>query len=262
MKFKITGDTHADFSRFYFNDREDAENPSCAYIVLGDGGVNFISERSDKIKYELSSFPCRFYFVRGNHDRRPQDMGIELMFDKDVDGWVYCEPEYPNIRYFKDFGIYNLNGYSCAVIGGAYSVDKWYRLQRKWTWYDNEQLSEDEQNDCFELMKNKHFDFVFSHTCPFNYRPTDLFLNSVIQSEVDTSMEMFLNKLKDNITYNTWLWGHYHGDRIEVPHCELMYHDIDDLDSIYNRWKTYDNTGELPWYIKKSPKFYMYDRKE
>jgi hypothetical protein len=40
------------------------------------------------------------------------------------------EPDYPNIKYFEDGNAYEICGKSVLVIGGAYSVDKWYRLNR------------------------------------------------------------------------------------------------------------------------------------
>ena len=35
--------------------------------------------------------------------------------------------------------IYNINGKSILVIGGAYSVDKEYRLLKGWSWFKDEQ---------------------------------------------------------------------------------------------------------------------------
>ena len=82
---------------------------------------------------------------------------------------------------------------------------------------------------------HKSFDFVFTHTCPKDWQPTDLFLGSVDQSTVDSSMELWLDILKDKIGWNIWLWAHYHVDRIECPHCEIYYNDIENLDVIYKR---------------------------
>ena len=63
--------------------------------------------------------------------------------------------------------------------------------------------------------------------------------------------------MKDIIGWGVWLFAHYHGDRLERPHVEMYYNDIESLDTIYKRWKKYDDTGELDWYLAKSPKFYM-----
>ena len=43
-------------------------------------------------------------------------------------------------------------------------------------------------------MEGQHFDFVMTHTAPYNSRPVDKFLDCVDQSTVDTSMEEWLEE--------------------------------------------------------------------
>lgn len=272
-KFYITGDCHGVFTRFKnlpeFNTQE-----TIGIIVLGDFGVNFfLNKTDDKKKKELSTnYPnFIFYCVRGNHEARPQGLGnMEYKYDPEVDGMVWMEEDYPNIRYFKDYGIYTINGYICGIIGGAYSVDKWYRLARfgihnktdygynnpkKTGWFPDEQLSTEEMEACSYLFKNQDFDFIFSHTCPYSWRPVDMFLSGVDQSSVDSSMELWMDKLKEQCKWKYWLFGHYHADRMERPHVEMFFNDIEKLDDVAARWEHYDEMGELDWWIKKSPNF-------
>lgn len=82
-----------------------------------------------------------------------------------------------------------------------------------------------------------------------------MFLPLVDQSTVDNSMELWMDELKDQCEWNIWIWGHYHADRVERPHVEMYYHDIDELEVIYDRWRRYDATGKLDWWIIKSPNF-------
>ncbi len=82
-----------------------------------------------------------------------------------------------------------------------------------------------------------------------------MFLHGVDQSKVDNSMEVWLEEVKNNITWFIWLYGHYHADRIEQPYVEQYYRNIEELTNIYDRWKAFSQTGELPWYINKSPNF-------
>jgi len=55
---------------------------------------------------------------------------------------VFFEEEYLNIFFAKDGEIYNINNKKTMVIGGAYSVDKYYRLGRGYSWWEDEQPSE------------------------------------------------------------------------------------------------------------------------
>lgn len=270
----IRGDTHGQF-QWMTNGCLDKYKPEeTAIIILGDAGFNFYLNKNDeKLKREVNNKGYIFYCVHGNHEARPQDIkNMELIYDEEIHGNIYMQSEFPNIHYFMDYGIYKINRYNVAVIGGAYSVDKWYRLSRfgirskldadyinskKTGWFPNEQLSTKEMLQCFDLLKDKKYDFIFSHTCPYSWRPTDLFLSGINQDEVDTSMEKFLEDIKNNCTYYVWCWGHYHADRIERPHAEMYYNDIEDLNTIQFRWARYDETGDIDWWLNKSPNFYI-----
>lgn len=271
----LTGDTHggmATISRVGNINRNVTCTPEeTAVIILGDAGLNFYLNNTDK-KYKklLNSQGYHIYCVRGNHEERPENLGYELGYDPEVFGLVYHDPDFDNIKYFVDGGEYQIGKYSALIIGGAYSIDKWYRLARagyapeeaetanpkKCGWFKDEQLTGDECGDIWDKVQGKHYDFVFTHTAPLDWEPTDLFLNGIDQSTVDKSMEVWLNKLKDCFTWGVWLFGHYHADRIERPYVEQFYQEYEDIDTICARWDKYKETGELDWYLPKSPNFY------
>ena len=148
---------------------------------------------------------------------------MKLVKDDNVDGPVWIEEEFPRIRYFCDWGIYTIGDFKTLVVGGAYSVDKHYRLARGWRWFEDEQLKPFEMEACYRSSAHWNFDLVLSHTCPYSWRPIDLFLRGIDQSTVDNSMELWMDKLKDNINWGIWLFGHYHADRLERPHVEIFY---------------------------------------
>ena len=50
---------------------------------------------------------------------------------------------FSNILFAKDGEVYSFDGYKCMVIGGAYSVDKHYRLANGWSWFSTEQPSDE-----------------------------------------------------------------------------------------------------------------------
>ena len=204
----------------------------------------------------------RVYCVRGNHEERPENLGYEVTWDEDVHGNVYMDPDNANIRYFMDGGEYNINGHSVLTIGGAYSVDKYWRLQRAAAagqsfsgWFKDEQLTQEEMDVITAKVIDKEFDFVFTHTCPFSWEPTDLFLGCVDQSTVETGMELWMDELRKHIGFGVWCFGHFHADRVERPCVEQFYWDYEDMEVIWNRWhgqKTWNNE----WWLDKSPMFY------
>ena len=202
----------------------------------------------------------RIYCVRGNHDARPQNVSdMKLIYDEDVQGEVYMQGRWPQIRYFKDWDIYTIGQFKAAVIGGAYSVDKWYRLQNNYVWFKDELLTEEEMISCTQELTNAEVDFVFTHTCPICWEPRDLFLNSIDQSQVDKSMELFLEEIAKCFNWKIFCFGHFHADRIERPYVEQFYRDTENIDDLWLRWKNYEETGELDWWLDKSPSFHMID---
>ena len=266
----LRGDTHGNFT-WMTNGCLDRYNPEeTAIIILGDAGFDFYLNKTDeRKKKEVDARGYYIYWLRGNHEARPSDVdGYKLVYDDKVKNCVWYNPQFPHLRAFCDWGIYQFGQYFAAVIGGAYSVDKYWRLQRacmteeennskKTGWFANEQLTEEEMQLAEEYLKYKKVDFVFSHTCPYSWRPTDLFLSGVDQSKVDNTMELWMDSLKNMFQWNIWCFGHYHADRLERPHVEQYYNDIESLDFIINRWNKYDKTGELEWWLNKSPNFYM-----
>lgn len=255
MNFLITGDTHRVFTRF---DSIKAMPSDTAIIILGDVGLNYTLDKND---YDTKAALCRkypftFYCVRGNHEARPEDVPtMELVYDEEVDGLVWQEPDFPRIKYFTNWGVYTIDGLRTLVIGGAYSIDKYWRLQNGQKWFANEQLNQEERNACWlKATQLKQFDMVLAHTCPLSLQPTDLFLRGVDQSLVDSSMEEWMEQLFRTIKWKIFMFGHYHADRIEWPHVEQFYTEIEPLQDILYRWNCYDETGELDWWLPLSPR--------
>lgn len=257
----VQGDIHGDaraiaLPKYYYHSKTNV-------ILLGDAGFNYyLDERDNKTKSLLAKlYPnATFWCVRGNHEARPEDIStMKKVYNEIVNGYVYEEERYPHIKYFMD-GEYQIGGYHCLVIGGAYSVDKEYRLMRGWQWFANEQLSQGEMEMIEKEVSNQTYDFIFTHTCPLDWEPTDLFLHMIDQSKVDKSMEKWMNHLKNDcgLTWkHAWCFGHYHGDQAVRPHVDMYYRDSESLKEIEARWKDYDESEELNWWIDKSPNFYM-----
>ena len=259
----ITGDCHGrvEGRLAYIKETMPEYDPNeTAVIILGDVGFQYYKNKKDlKLKHQAAQFGYTLYCLRGNHEDRAMNMkDYVLSYDENVDGYVIYEEEFPNIRYFMDYvAEYKIMGKKILCIPGAYSVDKWYRLQNDWQWFAQEQLTEEEMKYAEERFSGKYYDFVFSHTCPISWEPKDLFLSMADQSTVDKTMEVWMDKFKEKILWKHWAFGHFHADRIERPYVEQFYTEVEDLESIIARWDKYTKTKELDWWLPRSPNFYM-----
>lgn len=222
----LTGDTHGRFDRvvdFCLSKGLTREN---TFIILGDVGLNYFGDGRDALnKQFLSELPVTFFCIHGNHEMRP---GSELGYERRRyrGGQVWVQPEYPNIMFAVDGEIYHFCGYSCLVIGGAYSVDKYYRLARGWNWWADEQPSLETKAKVERVLSERDWqvDIVLSHTCPLCYEPVEAFLPSIDQSTVDKSTEQWLGEIERRLHYERWYCGHYHIEK-EIDKLRFLFND-------------------------------------
>ena len=77
MHFYITGDTHRSFDRiedFCYGYETTTED---VMIILGDAGINYWLDLSDKeLKGRLSEMDITFFCVHGNHEARPWEVSM------------------------------------------------------------------------------------------------------------------------------------------------------------------------------------------
>lgn len=188
-------------------------------IILGDVGANYFGDERDvQLKKEFARLKPTILCIHGNHEMRPWNIPTYKIKEWHG-GTVWYEEEYPNILFAKDGEIYDIEGTKHLVIGGAYSVDKYYRLNRGYGWWENEQPSEEIKQYVEQQIKEKEFDVILSHTCPFKYEPVEIFLPGIDQGTVDTSTEEWLDKIEEMVDYKAWYCGHWHiNKRIDKMH--------------------------------------------
>ena len=199
-------------------------------VILGDVGVNyFLDERDESIKHLLNNVGIDILCIHGNHEIRPSTIPT-YKFQNWKKGKVWCEEKYPNLKFAKDGEIYHIEGRRYIAIGGAYSVDKYYRQARGLSWWDDEQPSDEIKAYVEKQLSKGTFEIILSHTCPYKYEPTDMFIPGLDQSQIDKSTEEWLDMIEDKYPYSAWFCGHWHTDR-----------QVGKLHFLYDTWETTDN---------------------
>ncbi len=224
----ITGDTHRDFKRIvlfcykYNTSKEDI------LIILGDAGINYYGKLDNELKEHLNSLPITLFCIHGNHENRPENI-LTYQQKQFLGGQVYVEEKYSSIIFAKDGETYNFGNIKVLVIGGAYSVDKYYRIAHDCNWWQDEQPSKKvKQKILDKIQTNNTFDIVLTHTCPYKYIPREVFLPGINQSTVDNSTEHFLDKVEKRLNYKKWYCGHYHTNK-KIDKLEFLFEDIKEL---------------------------------
>lgn len=221
----ITGDKHGDFEEVDLFCRQWQTRRSDLLIVLGDAGINYFQDaRALAMKQHLAQLPITLFCVHGNHEARPERVPGYVLRE-DFGGQVYVDPRFPNQIFPVDGAIYTLGGHRVLVIGGAYSVDKFYRLRNRWTWFEDEQPSAaiKARTEAALAAEGWRVDAVLSHTCPFSRIPHDKLPPLGFNEEVDQSTERWLEQVRRRLTYRRWFAGHYHIDR-EVDDFVFLFH--------------------------------------
>ncbi|MBR3600636.1 MAG: metallophosphoesterase [Lachnospiraceae bacterium] len=228
--FYITGDTHGEFDRIEEFCNDYCTSQDDVMIILGDAGINYyLDERDERLKDDLVQLPITLFCIHGNHEERPEEIGTYEEVEWNG-GIVYMEPEYPNILFAKDGEIYNFGERTGIVIGGAYSVDKYYRLAKGLPWFDTEQPTEDTKAYVIKQLDKVDWgvDYVFTHTVPEFYEPTWAYLPTIDQSTVDKSTEKWLDEIERKLNYEHWYAGHWHVEHQEAR-VRMMFEEIEEL---------------------------------
>lgn len=167
----FTGDVHGNIKGLLYRlDRMGIPHtPDQIIVLLGDVGVNYLQNTADYVNKKRLQDSGRTYFcIHGNHEMRPESIAS---YQEQLGnfGMVYVEHEFPNLQFAKDGELYNLEGYKTLVLGGAYSVDKFYRLECGARWFADEQITPERRKAILEQITTfGQLDLVLSHTCPYS----------------------------------------------------------------------------------------------
>lgn len=223
----VTGDTHGSYRRLrrFFNRKPVGKDD--ILIVLGDTGLNYYGDDRDvPHRKSAARLPLTLLCLRGNHDRHPASLPANRA-EKRFGGLVYADEQYPDVLFAEDGEIYCMEGKSVLTIGGAYSIDKQWRLQHGYNWFSDEQIS----SVCMRGIEDRlaamnwQVDTVLTHTCPLRYEPVEAFYKHIDQSGVDKRMEVWLDSIEERLSYRQWLCGHFHIDK-QTGKVRFLYRDV------------------------------------
>ena len=227
--YYISGDIHGCVEEVISFCERNKLSSDDTIILLGDVGLNYFGNENGDRKRKMALNVCgaKILCIHGNHEMRPETISTYRK-DEQYGGIVYVEDDFPNVAFAIDGNIYNFNGITAIAIGGAYSVDKYYRLAHNLQWFSDEQPSDDIKQKVESTLNDFGWkiELVLSHTCPAKYIPTECFLPMIDQRTVDNSTEKWLDVIEDKLQYDKWYCGHWHIDK-KIDKIRFMMHDYE-----------------------------------
>ena len=118
-----------------------------------------------------------------------------------------------HILHLMNGQIFEIDGKSFFIMGGATSVDKIYRTEHE-TWWEEEEPSEEDYQTAWDNLgqRGNQVDYIITHTIPENVRKT-AFAPMKNFVEYESRVERFLNVILNEVEYRKWFAGHIHIDR-------------------------------------------------
>ena len=232
MSIYITGDTHGTFDLrkvvYFFKGREEEFSRDDYLIICGDVGVcGFMASDEAKTRDILRNLPVTVLFVDGNHEN------FEQLNSYAVEIWNGGKVHFieSNIIHLMRGQVFEIDGKKFFTFGGAYSVDKFYRLSRGYGWWSDEQPSEEIKQYVEQQLKENAIDVVLSHTCPFKYEPVEEFLPGIDQNTVDDSTEKWLDVIEETTDYMAWFCGHWHTNK-RIDKMHFLFHQFESSEKL------------------------------
>lgn len=222
----LTGDIHGAPRRIVKFAKKMHISRNDTIVILGDVGANYhLNFFDNECKQLLNSIGATIFCIHGNHECRPEHIPSYHLKEWNS-GKVWVEDAFPHVLFAKDGEIFNIEGHRFLVIGGAFSIDMFWRIKNGAGWWPDEQPSDEIKTFVEAQIASNEVDIVLSHTCPRKYEPTEVFLPGVDQSSVDKDTEDWLNSIEEKIDYKAWYCGHWHTDKR-----------IDKMHFLFNSWE-------------------------
>lgn len=142
------GDIHGDFSIFDF--MKDKVAPNDTIIQVGDFGFY-----PETLEYWKNDFPCKVFAIEGNHE----DFNLIRSFNSTL-------TEVRNKLFYVPRGtVLEIEGKLIGFLGGAESVDKFWRKENV-SWWPQERVTDADLDNLIANVSGRQLDVLVTHAPP------------------------------------------------------------------------------------------------
>lgn len=217
----VRGDTHGEESQFTEQAMPGENSWTAEDILLIAGDFGCVFQGEDRYLSEhnklnaLAKKPYRILFVDGNHEGFP----FLKAYPEEIQYGAPVRKIRDNIFWLQRGYIYDIEGQSVFVMGGAHSMDKAFRMKYfevcgEKIWFEEELPSNEEYQRAIANLRehNMEVDYILTHTAPRTIIPR---LIHAAPDMTDAELTGFLDWVYHEVKFKKWYFGHFHED-IEI----------------------------------------------
>lgn len=221
----VTGDTHGEQARFSPAAMPDEKNfgQGDTLIICGDFGYIFeASEREDAFLDALAEKPYMICFCDGNHEN------FNALYAYPREEWHggFVHRIRRNILHLMRGQIFEIEGKRIFTMGGAYSIDRYMRLEGFSFWRE-ELPTNDEYRTAAQNLEEvgKRVDYIITHTAP-----REIIRRMGKYPDMhDAELTGFLEWVMYEIEFKRWFFGHWHQDTAIDDRFRALWFDVEKL---------------------------------
>lgn len=187
-------------------------------IVTGDFGYVMRGEQNNLPERNtlnaLAKKPYTILFCDGNHEgfdylvKYPEEMRYGAPVRRIRDNVFWLQRGY----------VYTIEGKTFFVMGGAYSMDKAFRLWHQECtgekiWFEQELPTAEEYQRAIQSLQDhsNRVDYILTHTAPRSVIPRII---AAYPDDHDRELTGFFDWIYHEVSFTKWYFGHFH---VDVP---------------------------------------------
>lgn len=221
----VTGDTHGlinfdKLTEFASNNSYLTKNDYV--IIAGDFGGVWSNATYEDTLDKFSKLPFTILFADGNHEN------YDMLSTYPVEEWQGGKVRFirQDIIHLMRGQVYNIEGKSIFVFGGATSIDKSYRKEGLSWWPQETPTFSDLDEGIANLKKvNNKVDYIITHTCDEKALASWLIQSTGKASRIYQDNRL-LSYFEDIVTYRHWYFGHFHTDGAITPQKTAVFRQV------------------------------------
>ncbi len=230
----ITGDTHADFSRFK-NPMLRKLRKNDALIICGDFGFIWDgSPKEKKLLKKIGKLPYNVLFVEGSHEN------YDLLEQYEITEWCGGKTRLISgrLRQLMRGQVFEIAEKTVFAFGGG-QTDDVYELTEGSNWWQREVPSDEELADGMENLAKagNKVDFVVTYEPPAKMR--EFLTASTERNRINT----YLSEVFDKIEFTGWFFGKLHINKFIPTKYHAVYDGIVPADNTKIKKKKKDKKG-------------------